>query len=173
MSDFTTITLERRGRVGLITLTRPEVLNALNLATLNEVVGAARELDADAGIGAIVITGSERAFAAGADISEMATKDYQEMYRTDWFSGWAGLTSVRTPLIAAVSGYALGGGCEVAMMCDFIIAADTAKFGQPEIKLGVIPGMGGDGDRRDHRLLVAADRDGGERGGECGVRDRT
>ena len=143
MSEYTTILVTRHERVGLITLNRPDVLNALNRTTMNEVVAAASEFDADDGIGAIVITGSERAFAAGADISEMADKSFQEVYRSDWFAGWSGLTSVRTPIIAAVSGFALGGGCEVAMMCDFIIAADTAKFGQPEIKLGVIPGMGG------------------------------
>ncbi|MET4704113.1 enoyl-CoA hydratase [Frigoribacterium sp. UYMn621] len=143
MTDYENILLERRGRVGLITLNRPEALNALNLALMNDVVAAATELDADAGIGAIVITGSARAFAAGADIKEMSTQSYMEMYLADWFSGWDRLAAVRTPLIAAVSGHALGGGCELAMMCDFIIASDTAKFGQPEIKLGVIPGIGG------------------------------
>ncbi len=143
MTDYDNILLEQRGRVGLITLNRPEALNALNLALMNDVVAAATELDADAGIGAIVITGSARAFAAGADIKEMSTQSYMEMYLADWFSGWDRLAAVRTPLIAAVSGHALGGGCELAMMCDFIIASDTAKFGQPEIKLGVIPGIGG------------------------------
>ncbi|CAN5158237.1 enoyl-CoA hydratase [soil metagenome] len=143
MTNYENILLERRGRVGLITLNRPEALNALNLALMNDVVAAATELDADAGIGAIVITGSARAFAAGADIKEMSTQSYMEMYLADWFSGWDRLAAVRTPLIAAVSGHALGGGCELAMMCDFIIASDTAKFGQPEIKLGVIPGIGG------------------------------
>jgi enoyl-CoA hydratase len=143
MTDYENILLERRGRVGLITLNRPEALNALNLALMNDVGAAATELDADAGIGAIVITGSARAFAAGADIKEMSTQSYMEMYLADWFSGWDRLAAVRTPLIAAVSGHALGGGCELAMMCDFIIASDTAKFGQPEIKLGVIPGIGG------------------------------
>ncbi|QNE47198.1 enoyl-CoA hydratase [Glaciihabitans sp. INWT7] len=143
MTDYENILLERRGRVGLITLNRPESLNALSLALMNDVVSAATELDADTGIGAIVITGSARAFAAGADIKEMSTQGYMEMYLADWFSGWDRLAAVRTPLIAAVSGHALGGGCELAMMCDFIIAADTAKFGQPEIKLGVIPGIGG------------------------------
>ena len=143
MTDYQNILLERRGRVGLITLNRPEVLNALNLALMTDVVTAATELDADAGIGAIVLTGSARAFAAGADIKEMSTQTYMDMYLADWFSGWDRLAAVRTPLIAAVSGHALGGGCELAMLCDFIIAADTAKFGQPEIKLGVIPGIGG------------------------------
>ena len=143
MTDYQNILLERRGRVGLITLNRPEALNALNLALMTDVVTAATELDADIGIGAIVLTGSARAFAAGADIKEMSSQTYMDMYLADWFSGWDRLAAVRTPLIAAVSGHALGGGCELALMCDFIIAADTAKFGQPEIKLGVIPGIGG------------------------------
>lgn len=143
MTDYENILLERRGRVGLITLNRPEALNALNLALMNDVVAAATELDADTEIGAIVLTGSARAFAAGADIKEMSTPSYMDVYLADWFSGWDRLAAVRTPLIAAVSGYALGGGCELAMMCDFIIASDTAKFGQPEITLGVIPGIGG------------------------------
>jgi enoyl-CoA hydratase len=143
MTDYENILLERRGRVGLITLNRTAALNALNLALMNDVVAAATELDADPGIGAIVLTGSPRAFAAGADIKEMSTPSYMDVYLADWFSGWDRLAAVRTPLIAAVSGYALGGGCELAMMCDFIIASDTAKFGQPEITLGVIPGIGG------------------------------
>jgi enoyl-CoA hydratase len=143
MTDYENILLERRDRVGLITLNRPEALNALSLGMMRDVVAAATELDADGGIGAIVITGSARAFAAGADIKEMSTQSFQDMYLADWLSGWDALTRVRTPLIAAVSGHALGGGCELAMMCDFILASDTAKFGQPEIKLGVIPGMGG------------------------------
>ncbi len=143
MSAWNTITVERRDRVGIITLNRPEALNALNLQMLTELVAAASELDADTGIGAIVLTGSVKAFAAGADIKEMVAKDYQEMYAADWFEGWSRFTAVRTPIIAAVSGFALGGGCEVVMMCDIVIAGDNAKFGQPEIKLGVIPGMGG------------------------------
>jgi enoyl-CoA hydratase len=143
MTDYENILLERRDRVGLITLNRPEALNALSLGMMRDVVAAATELDADGGIGAIVITGSARAFAAGADIKEMSTQSFQDMYLADWLSGWDALTRVRTPLIAAVSGHALGGGCELAMMCDFILASDTAKFGQPEITLGVIPGMGG------------------------------
>jgi len=143
MSPYENILLERRGRVGLITLNRPEALNALNEALMHDVVAGATELDRDTGIGAIVITGSERAFAAGADIKEMAPQTYMDMYTADWFAGWADLAAVRTPVIAAVSGHALGGGCELAMICDFILAADTAKFGQPEIKLGVIPGIGG------------------------------
>jgi enoyl-CoA hydratase len=143
MTDYENILIERHGRVGLITLNRPKALNALNLALMNDVVAAATEFDADTGIGAIVLTGSARAFAAGADIKEMSTQTYMDMYLADWFSGWDRFGAVRTPLIAAVSGHALGGGCELAMMCDFIIASDTAKFGQPEITLGVIPGIGG------------------------------
>ncbi|WP_151640733.1 enoyl-CoA hydratase [Corynebacterium sp. 11A] len=138
-----TIVCETRGRVGLITLNRPKALNALNDATMREVVAAAQAYDADDAIGCIVITGSEKAFAAGADIKEMAEQSATDMYRSNWFAEWDGLTAVRTPVIAAVSGYALGGGCELAMMCDFIIAAESARFGQPEIKLGVLPGMGG------------------------------
>jgi len=141
--SYENILLERRDRIGVITLNRPEALNALSLGLMIDVVAAVRELDDDPGIGAILITGSERAFAAGADIKEMASKSYMEMYATDWFGGWDALADVRTPMIAAVAGYALGGGCELAMICDFILAADNAKFGQPEIKLGVIPGIGG------------------------------
>ncbi|TFB46758.1 enoyl-CoA hydratase [Cryobacterium tagatosivorans] len=143
MTEYENIILERRGRVGLITLNRPEALNALNLGMLQDVVAAATEFDRDPEIGAIVLTGSARAFAAGADIKEMATRSFVEMYLVDWFAGWDRFTAVRTPVVAAVAGHALGGGCELAMMCDFILAADTAKFGQPEIKLGVIPGIGG------------------------------
>lgn len=140
---FENILVNTSGRVATITLNRPKALNALNDATMREVVTAAQELDADPGVGCIVITGSEKAFAAGADIKEMASKSATDMFTSDWFAGWDGLTTVRTPLIAAVSGYALGGGCELAMMCDFILASETAKFGQPEINLGVLPGMGG------------------------------
>jgi enoyl-CoA hydratase len=143
MTGWKAITVERRGRVGLVTLHRPEALNALNLELMQELVAAAAELDADTGIGAIVVAGSAKAFAAGADIKEMVSKDYQEMYAADWFEGWSRFTAVRTPIVAAVRGFALGGGCELAMMCDVIIAGDDARFGQPEIKLGVIPGMGG------------------------------
>lgn len=143
MSEYSTIVAKQDGRVGIITLNRPEALNALNVRLGTEVLAAARSFDADSGIGAIIITGSDRAFAAGADIKEMAPRSYMEMYTADWFSGWDDLARLRTPLIAAVAGHALGGGCELAMICDFIIAADNAKFGQPEIKLGVIPGMGG------------------------------
>ncbi len=143
MTDWTTIRVERRGRVGLVTLDRPKALNALSLEVLQELVAATGELDADPGVGAIVLTGSEKAFAAGADIKEMLDKDYQAMYAADWFEGWSRFTAVRTPIVAAVSGFALGGGCELAMMCDVVVAGDNARFGQPEIKLGVIPGMGG------------------------------
>jgi enoyl-CoA hydratase len=143
MTGYENILVEQRGRVGIITLNRPQALNALNEALMNEVVDAAQAFDADHGVGAIVLTGSERAFAAGADIKEMATKSYQDVYLGGLFSAWDDFAAVRTPTIAAVAGYALGGGCELAMMCDFILAADTAKFGQPEINLGVIPGMGG------------------------------
>ncbi|MFC9354622.1 enoyl-CoA hydratase [Arthrobacter sp. NPDC057013] len=141
--EYGNILVERRGRVGLVTLNRPEALNALDRATLEELVSAVSAMDTDPGVGAVVITGSGKAFAAGADIKEMADKGYLEMYDADWFRGWEDLTRLRIPLIAAVSGFALGGGCELAMMCDFIIAGDNAKFGQPEINLGVVPGMGG------------------------------
>ncbi|RAM36278.1 enoyl-CoA hydratase [Arthrobacter globiformis] len=141
--EYGNILVERRGRVGLVTLNRPEALNALDRTTLEELVAAVSAMDADPGVGAVVITGSGKAFAAGADIKEMADKGYLEMYDADWFRGWEDLTRLRIPLIAAVSGFALGGGCELAMMCDFIIAGDNAKFGQPEINLGVVPGMGG------------------------------
>jgi len=140
---YETIITETRGKVGLVTLNRPKALNALNLQLLAELVAAVKDFDADAGIGAVVVTGSDKAFAAGADIKEMQTISFADAYLQDLFVGWEELTRVRKPVIAAVAGYALGGGCELAMMCDFIIAADTAKFGQPEITLGVIPGMGG------------------------------
>ncbi|MDO5751805.1 enoyl-CoA hydratase [Arthrobacter sp.] len=143
MTQPSLILTEQRGRVGLITLNRPEALNALSDGMGHEILAAAQAFDADAGVGAIVITGSSRAFAAGADIKEMAQKSAVEMYSANWFSVWDELARVRTPMIAAVAGHALGGGCELAMIADFIIAADNAKFGQPEIKLGVIPGMGG------------------------------
>jgi enoyl-CoA hydratase len=143
MNDYQNILVKQQGRVGIITLNRPEALNALNDALGNEVLAAAQEFDQNSGIGAIIITGSGRAFAAGADIKEMASKSYMDMYLADWFAAWDQLARVRTPMIAAVAGHALGGGCELAMICDIIIAADNAKFGQPEIKLGLIPGMGG------------------------------
>jgi enoyl-CoA hydratase len=140
---YETILTETRGRVGLITLNRPKALNALNSTVLAEMLSALTAFEADADIGAIVITGSEKAFAAGADIKEMQPKVFAEAYMEDLFAGWEGLTRIRKPIVAAVAGYALGGGCELAMMCDFILAADNAKFGQPEITLGVMPGMGG------------------------------
>lgn len=140
---YETILVEREDRVGIITLNRPKALNALNSQVMNEVTSAATELDTDPDIGAIIITGSAKAFAAGADIKEMSQLTFAEAFGADFFAPWGKLAAVRTPTIAAVAGYALGGGCELAMMCDLLIAADTAKFGQPEIKLGVIPGMGG------------------------------
>ena len=140
---YETLLLETRGRVAIITLNRPQALNALNSTVLLEMRQLLGELQADDGIGAVVLTGSEKAFAAGADIKEMQSLEFVDAYRADLFSGWDDVAGFRKPMIAAVSGFALGGGCELAMMCDFIIAAKTAKFGQPEITLGVIPGMGG------------------------------
>jgi enoyl-CoA hydratase len=143
MTSYETILTETRGRVGLITLNRPEALNALNETLIDELVAAATAFDVDPGIGAIVLTGSERSFAAGADIKQMSDIGYMDAYLANFFSAADDLAGIRTPMIAAVAGYAFGGGCELAMLCDFVIAADTAKFGQPEIKLGVIPGLGG------------------------------
>lgn len=143
MSDYETILVDTRDRVGWITLNRPDALNALNTQAMRDIVAAAEAFDADPGVGAIVVTGSERAFAAGADIKEMEGKTSVDMVLDDHFGPWRRFAEVRTPVIAAVSGYALGGGCELALMCDIILAADTAAFGQPEINLGVIPGMGG------------------------------
>jgi enoyl-CoA hydratase/carnithine racemase len=141
--DFKTLLVERHGAVALVRLNRPQALNALNSELLSELGEALAALDGDAGVGCIVITGSERAFAAGADIKEMSDKSYGEMYAQDFFGQADALARCRKPTIAAVAGFALGGGCELAMMADLIIAAETAKFGQPEIKLGVIPGIGG------------------------------
>ncbi|WP_040167050.1 enoyl-CoA hydratase-related protein [Microbacterium gorillae] len=143
MTDFETILVTTQGRVGWITLNRPEALNALNSQIAHEVVEAAEAFDASEDIGAIVVTGSERAFAAGADIKEMEDLSGADMRLGDHFGAWRRFVAVRKPVIAAVSGFALGGGCELAMMCDVILASDTAKFGQPEVNLGVIPGMGG------------------------------
>ena len=140
---YETIIVETRGKVGLVTLNRPEALNALNSTVLAEVLAAMQIFEANPRIGAMVLAGSEKAFAAGADIKEMQSKSYVDAYFEDFFVGWEQFARVRKPVIAAVAGYALGGGCELAMMCDFIIAADNAKFGQPEITLGVMPGMGG------------------------------
>lgn len=140
---YETIKTETRGKVGLITLDRPEALNALNNQLVDELVDAVAAYDADEAIGCIVVTGSEKAFAAGADIKEMQPKSYMDVYKEDLFAKAGQIAECRTPTIAAVSGYALGGGCELAMMCDFILAGDNARFGQPEINLGVIPGIGG------------------------------
>jgi enoyl-CoA hydratase len=142
--NYECILVETRGRVGLITLNRPKQLNALNDALMNELGDAMLAFDANDDIGAMVITGSDKAFAAGADIGAMATWTYMDVYKTDYITrNWETIRRIRKPIIAAVGGFCLGGGCELAMMCDFIIAADTAKFGQPEIKLGIIPGAGG------------------------------
>lgn len=138
-----TILIEQIERVVIVRLNRPEVLNALNTEMMQEMVAALEVLDRDPEVGCFIITGSERAFAAGADIKELASKSYMDMFHEDFLSGWQRIAALRTPTIAAVAGYALGGGCELAMMCDMIYAADTAQFGQPEIKIGVIPGMGG------------------------------
>lgn len=140
---FHTILVEQRGRVGLITLNRPEALNALNAALIEELNAALDVFEADEGIGCMVLTGSDRAFAAGADIKEMSGRSFTEVMRNDFLAPWERIGRCRKPIIAAVAGYALGGGCEVAMMCDIIIAAESARFGQPEIKIGVIPGSGG------------------------------
>ncbi len=140
---YDTILVETRGNVGLITLNRPKVLNALSSALFVDVTAALDAYEADDKIGCIVLTGSEKAFAAGADIKEMSVLDYAQAYTEDFITPWDRVARTRKPLIAAVAGYALGGGCELAMMCDFILAADTAKFGQPEITLGTIPGAGG------------------------------
>jgi enoyl-CoA hydratase len=137
------IIVETKGRVGIIRLNRPQALNALNSALIGELKAAIDAFEADTNIGCIVITGSDKAFAAGADIKEMASKSYRDAFMDDFVADWDRVAHARKPVIAAVAGFALGGGCELAMHCDFIIAADNAKFGQPEIKLGVIPGIGG------------------------------
>jgi len=143
-TSYQNILVERRGAVGVVTLNRPAALNALNAGLIAELASALDRLEADAAIGAIVLTGNEKAFAAGADVKEMASKTYPEIYCEDFITrGWERLGQCRKPVIAAVAGFALGGGCELAMMCDIVIAADTAKFGQPEITLGTIPGAGG------------------------------
>ena len=141
---YENIRVETRGKVGLITLHRPDALNALNAALMGELGKAVDAFEKNADIGAVVITGNDKAFAAGADIKEMQGKSFVDVYAGDFItSSWERIATCRKPIIAAVAGYALGGGCEVAMMCDFILAADTAKFGQPEIRLGIIPGSGG------------------------------
>jgi enoyl-CoA hydratase len=142
--EYQNIITKIEGKVGVITLNRPKALNALNSALLAELIGVLEEWDRGTDVHCIVITGSDRAFAAGADIKEMAPQSYMDMYRSNFFAHVNDrITAIRKPIIAAVAGYALGGGCELAMLCDFIIAADTAKFGQPEINLGVMPGIGG------------------------------
>ncbi|MBY0304959.1 MAG: enoyl-CoA hydratase [Sphingomonas sp.] len=143
MATYETLLVEQRGAVTLITLNRPQALNALNSQVLAELIAVLEAFDTDPSQGCAVLTGSEKAFAAGADIKEMQAMGFAEMFGTNHFAGYDRVTATRKPIIAAVAGYALGGGCEVAMMCDFILAADTAKFGQPEIKLAVSPGMGG------------------------------
>src|SRR5215218_84653 len=143
MTEYNSILVEQRGAVTLVTLNRPQTLNALNSEVLKELIDVFAAYDADDSQHCLVLSGSEKAFAAGADIKEMQSQGFAEMYSANFFGGWEQVTSTRKPWIAAVAGYALGGGCEVAMMADFIIAADSAKFGQPEIKLGVTPGMGG------------------------------
>ena len=142
-TGFETIGLEIKGGVAKVTIERPKALNALNNQVMREVVEALDPLDRDSEIGCFVITGNEKAFAAGADIKEMAAKGYARVLQENLFAGWDAFVAMRTPKIAAVSGYALGGGCELAMMCDMIFASQSARFGQPEIKLGVMPGMGG------------------------------
>ncbi|MDP2800950.1 MAG: enoyl-CoA hydratase [Phreatobacter sp.] len=143
MATYETLIVETRGKVGLITLNRPKALNALNSQLIGEMNQVLDGFEKDPAIGCIVVTGSEKAFAAGADIMEMKDKTYPESYLEDFITAWDRVGQRRKPMIAAVAGFALGGGCELAMMCDFILAAETAKFGQPEIKLGVMPGAGG------------------------------
>lgn len=143
MSAYENIIVSQEGRVKIIQLNRPKALNALNSALMAEILTECQAADRDEGVGCIVLKGSEKAFAAGADITEMADKDFEHMYGVNPFAEWDKVGQTRTPMIAAVSGFALGGGCELAMMCDMIIASSTAKFGQPEIKLGIIPGSGG------------------------------
>jgi enoyl-CoA hydratase len=140
---YQNIVVETRGKIGIIRLNRPQALNALNAALIGELTQAVQAFEADAGIACMIVTGSEKAFAAGADIKEMADKSYMDAFMGDFAANWDALSRARKPTVAAVAGFALGGGCELAMMCDVVIAADTAKFGQPEIKLGVIPGIGG------------------------------
>ncbi|MBV9522141.1 MAG: enoyl-CoA hydratase/isomerase family protein, partial [Alphaproteobacteria bacterium] len=142
--SYDNVILERKGAVGIVTLNRPQALNALSAALIADLGAALDALEADAAVGAILITGGEKAFAAGADIKEMAERTYMDVYLADFITkGWERITTCRKPVVAAVAGFALGGGCEIAMMCDTIIAADTAKFGQPEILLGTMPGAGG------------------------------
>jgi enoyl-CoA hydratase len=174
--SYENILVEQRGAVTLITLNRPQALNALNGAVLGELIQAFAAFDADPGQRCAVLTGSERAFAAGADIKEMADQGFATMYGDNFFAGWERVTATRKPWIAAVAGYALGGGCEVAMMADFIIAADNAQFGQPEIKLGVTPGMGGTqrltraiGKARAMEMCLTGRNVGAEEAERCGL----
>jgi enoyl-CoA hydratase len=141
--SYESILVETHGRVGIVRLNRPQALNALNNALFGELGSAIAAFEADAGIGCILLAGSDKAFAAGADIKEMADKSYTDASASNWAANWVAVTHARKPVVAAVAGYALGGGCELAMQCDLIIAADNARFGQPEIKLGIIPGIGG------------------------------
>ena len=140
---YETIIVDTKGRVGIVQLNRPNALNALNSQVIEELSAALDAFEADGGIGCVVITGNEKAFAAGADIKEMQSKTYMSAFQEDFITKWYRVSNARKPIVAAVAGFALGGGCELAMMCDIIIAADTARFGQPEIKLGVMPGSGG------------------------------
>jgi enoyl-CoA hydratase len=140
---YQNIIVETRGRIGIIRLDRPHALNALNAALIGELKAAVDAFEKDAGVACLIVTGSDKAFAAGADIKEMADQSYMDAFTGDFAAGWDALARARKPTVAAVAGFALGGGCELAMMCDLVIAADNAKFGQPEIKLGVIPGIGG------------------------------
>lgn len=142
-TDLEYILAETKGNVGVVTLNRPKALNALCDGLIKELNAQLKAFDADPNVGAIVLTGSERSFAAGADIKEMASKTYMEAYNTDMLAFWHDITQIRKPVIAAVNGFALGGGCELAMMCDIIVAGEKAKFGQPEVKIGTIPGCGG------------------------------
>jgi enoyl-CoA hydratase len=162
MSTFEHIIVESKGAVGIITLNRPKILNALSFGVFGEIAAAVDDLEADDGIGCILLAGGEKAFAAGADIKEMQPKTFIEMFSSDFIGiGADRVARCRKPTIAAVSGYALGGGCELAMMCDIIIAADTAKFGQPEITLGTIPGIGGTqrpADKLMDEALAAAEK---------------
>src|SRR5712671_7203984 len=140
---YETIIVETKGRVGIVRLNRPNALNALNAQVIEELSAALDGFESDDGIGCILITGSEKAFAAGADIKEMQSKTYMSAFKEDFITRWYRIANARKPIVAAVAGFALGGGCELAMACDIIIAADTAKFGQPEVKLGIMPGAGG------------------------------
>ena len=143
MTDFKTLTLSSANRIATITLNRPDSLNALNAEVMREVVAAIRSVEENPNLAVTILTGAGRAFAAGADIKEMQPQSFSDMFLADYFAGWDYVANARKPIIAAVNGFALGGGCELAMICDLIIASDKAKFGQPEIKLGVAPGMGG------------------------------